>query len=331
MKNNKTIIFGSIPLIIAIVAIIVLIIRHHKKEPVVMTGLIETEQVNASSLLPGRIDSLWVEEGDEVIKGQILATMNTRLLDAKLGQAEGMAKSATSLADMARKGTREEQKLSALNQYNIAKANFDFAEATYNRYKSLFKDSIISLQEWEAVQTRYIAAREQLSISRNLYEIAKEGSRLEEIKAAEGQEEAAKGLTDEAKALRDESIIRSPVTGVISEKMAEEGEVIGLAYPVFTVIQPQKNYALLQVREDLMKYFKKGSKHIIRLPALGNKEFEVVVHYISVMADFASWEPMQMKGDYDLKSFEVHLKPLKPVEDWHAGMSFQLEINTAEK
>jgi HlyD family secretion protein len=330
MNKKKILIFGSIPVLIAVVAIVVLLLRHHKTEPVVMTGLIETVQVNASSLLPGRIDSLWVGEGDEVQKGQILATMDTRILDAKLGQAEGLAKSAASLAELARKGTREERKLSAQNQYNIAKANYDFAEATYERYRALYEDSIISLQEMEAVQTRYVAAKEQLSIASNLYAIALKGMRPEEINAAEGQEEAAAGMTEEAKALRDETIIRSPVTGVIADQMAEEGEVVGLAYPVFTVIQPQKNYALLQVREDMMKYFKKGSKHKIRLPALGNEEVEVEVHHISVLADFATWEPTQMKGDYNLKSFEVHLVPEKPVKDWHAGMTFQLEIYPEE-
>ena len=328
MEKKKIIIFGSIPLIIVVVAVLILIFRHTKKEPLVMTGLIETVQVNASSLLPGRIDSLLVSEGDEVKKGQVLAIMDSRILDAKLGQAEGMAKSAASLADMARKGTREERKLSAQNQYNIAKANLEFAKTTYERYRQLFEDSIISAQEMDVVQTQYIAAKEQLGIAKNIYDMAMKGSRPEEIRAAEGQEEAARGLTGEAKALRDESIIRSPVSGVIAEKMAEEGEVVGLAYPVFIVIQPQKNYALLQVREDLMKYFKKGSKHKIIIPALGDKEFEVEVHHISVLADFATWEPTQMKGDYNLKSFEVHLKPEKPQKDWHAGMTFRIEINT---
>jgi HlyD family secretion protein len=329
--NKKTIIFGSIPVIIAIVAIVILIIRNTKDEPLVMTGLIETVQVNASSLLPGRIDSLWVDEGDQVYKGQILATLETQILDAKLGQAEGLSKSANSVAEMTKKGTREERKQSALNQYNIAEANYKFAKKSYTRYLSLYKDSIISAQEFEVIETQYEAAKQQLAISRNLYNIAIKGSRPEEISAAEGQVETAEGVKNEAEALRDETIIRSPVNGVIADKMAEEGEVIGLAYPVFTVIMPQKNYALLQVREDLMKYFKRGSVHKIRIPALGNEEFEVEVHHIAVLADFATWEPTQMKGDYNLKSFEVHLKPTKQAKDWHAGMSFQIEINVDEQ
>jgi HlyD family secretion protein len=323
----KRIIFGSIPIVIIIVAIIMLIVHDVKKEPYVMTGLIETVQVNASSLLPGRIDSLLVEEGDSVYKGQVLATLEAQILDAKLGQAQGMAKSASSLANMTRNGTREERKQSAKNQYNIAKTNYKFAKDSYDRYLGLFKDSVISAQEMEIVTTRYHSAKDQLDIARNVYKMAQKGARKEEVEAAEGQEAAAIGLMDEAKALHDEMIIRSPVTGLISEKMAEEGEVIGLAYPVFTVIIPERNYALLQVREDLMKYFKRGSKHIIRIPALGNEEVEVEVHYIAVLADFATWEPMQMKGDYDLKSFEVHLKPTTPVKDLHPGMTFQLELN----
>ena len=328
--NKKVVIVGSIPVIIAIVAVVILIVRHSKKEPLVMTGLIETVQVNASSLLPGRIDSLWVDEGDKVYKGQIVATLESQILDAKLGQAVGMSKSASSVAEMTKKGSREEQKQSALNQYNIAKTNYKFAKKSYNRYLSLYKDSVISAQEFEVVETQFEAAKQQLAISRNLYNIAIRGSRPEEISAAEGQEETARNVKNEAKALRDETIVRSPVNGIIADKMAEEGEVVGIAYPIFTVIMPQKNYALLQVREDLMKYFKRGSEHVIRIPALGNKAFKVKVHHIAVLADFATWEPTQMKGDYNLKSFEVHLTPEEPVKDWHAGMSFQIEINVDE-
>ena len=324
---NKKIIFGAIPLVIIIVAIVVLVIHNTKKEPYVMTGLIETVQVNASSLLPGRIDSLLVQEGESVYKGQVLATLEAQILDAKLGQAQGMAKSASSLANLTRSGTRDERKQSARNQYNIAKTQYKFAKDSYDKYLGLFKDSVISAQEMEVVTTRYRSAKDQLDIARNVYKMAQKGSRPEEIDAAEGQEEAAVSLMNEAKALHDEMIIRSPVTGLIAEQMAEEGEVVGLAYPVFTVIIPERNYALLQVREDLMKYFKRGSKHIIRIPALGYQEFEVEVHYIAVLADFATWEPTQMKGDYNLKSFEVHLKPKTPIKDLHPGMSFQLEIN----
>jgi len=328
---NKKLIIGLIPVVIIIVAIVVLIVHNTKKEPYVMTGLIETVQVNASSLLPGRIDSLWVEEGDSVQKGQIVATLETQILDAKLGQAEGMAKSAASLADMTRGGTREERLRSAKNQYNIAKTQFKFAKDSYNRYRALYKDSIISAQEMEVVEARYHSSKEQLDIAHNLYTMAKKGARPEEIEAAEGQEQAAEGLANEAKALHNETIIRSPVKGIIAEQMAEEGEVIGLAYPIFTVIIPERNYALLQVREDFMKYFKIGSKHIVRIPALGNQEFEMEVHHISVLADFATWEPTQMRGDYDLKSFEVHLKPETPIKDLHPGMSFQVEINLDEE
>jgi len=328
---NKKIIFGAIPVVIIIVAIVVLIVHNSKKDPYVMTGLIETVQVNASSLLPGRIDSLLVEEGDSVYKGQIVATLEAQILDAKLGQAEGMAKSAASLADMTRSGTRDERKQSARNQYNIAQTHYKFAKDSYNRYLGLFKDSIISAQEMEVVTTRYRAAKDQLDIARNVYNMAKKGARPEEIEAAEGQEQAAAGLANEAKALHNETIIRSPVTGIISEQMAEEGEVIGLAYPIFTVIIPDRNYALLQVREDFMKYFKRGSKHIVRIPALDNEEFEMEVHHIAVLADFATWEPTQMKGDYNLKSFEVHLKPKTPIKDLHPGMTFQVEINLDEE
>jgi HlyD family secretion protein len=267
-----------------------------------------------------------VEEGDIVSKGQILAILDDKIVSTKVNQAQGAIEAAESTEKIVKSGSREESKASAYHQYLIAKNEFEFSQKTYEHYKSLYKDSIISRQEMDAIELKYNASKNQLAISKNLYKIELKGARQEEIDAAKGQVKTASSLLEEAKAFDDELIIRSPVDGEVAEIIAEEGEVVGAGYPILTIIIPKKNYALLQIREDDMQYFKKSSKHRIHIPALGDSEFVVYVHYISPMADFATWEPTQLKGDYNLRTFEVHLKPVDKIDDLRPGMSFELSL-----
>ena len=327
MTINKKLILGLIPLAIVLVSIGFIIKAIAEPEPFVFTGLIETKQVNAASLLPGRVESILVEEGDEVNKGQVIAILEDKIIATKISQAQGMVESAQSVEKMAKEGVRKESKRSAEHQYVIAKKEYEFSKKTYNHYLKLFKDDVISQQEMDVVELKYESSKQNLAISHNTYKVALKGSRDEEIEAAQGQLKSASSVYDEAKVFKEELIIRSPVDGEITEQIAEEGEVVGSGYPILTIIIPERNYALLQVREDQMNAFKKGSEHKIRIPALGNLEFEVYVHYISPMADFATWEPTQLKGDYALRTFEVHLKPLKVIDDLRPGMSFELSLD----
>ena len=326
MKIDKKLILGIVPVIIIIVSVIFILRNALIPEPVVFTGLIETKQVNAASLLPGRVETILVEEGDSVNKGQIVAILDDKIVATKVNQAQGMIESAQSAEKMVIEGDRTERKASAYHQYLIAKNEFEFSRKTYDHYKVLFADSVISQQEMDIIELKYESSKNQLAISKNIYKVALKGARLEEVEVAKGQVKSAASLLDEAKAFDDELIIRSPVDGEVASLIAEEGEVIGSGYPILTIIMPTKNYALLQVREDHLQYFKKASKHEMTLPALGNSKFEVYVHYIAPMADFATWEPTQLKGDYNLRTFEVHLKPYEPIDDLRPGMTFQLSL-----
>jgi HlyD family secretion protein len=64
-----------------------------------------------------------------------------------------------------------------------------------------------------------------------------------------------------------------------------------------------------------------------RVPGLGNKTIELEVTHLAAMADFATWVPTKAKGEYDLKTFEVRLKPVEQNEGLRPGMTIQVKIN----
>ncbi len=324
MKNNKSILALIFPIVVIIVAVIFLTLHHNRPEENVFTGMFETTTVNVASLDPGRVDTLLVDLGDNVKKGQLLAKLETNIMETKVGQAKGAVMAAGALVQKAKAGARKEQIKAAANKYGMAQSQFEFAEKTYRRFQMLYADSIISQQEMDEMKFKYHAARDQMKAAKALYEMALKGARKEDITAAEGKYEMAKNSYNEAMEFYHQLNVYAPASGEISNKIAEPGEVVPAGYPIFTIMLPQKIYAVLNLRENDLVYFKKGSVIKGKVPGLGNKTFKFKVSYIAPMADFATWVPTKAKGEFDMKTFEVRLKPVHPIQGLRPGMSVEI-------
>ncbi|NQU33445.1 MAG: efflux RND transporter periplasmic adaptor subunit [Bacteroidetes bacterium] len=324
MKVNNSLYALAIPVVVIIVAVVMLIVRHEEKDESIILGMVETTTVNVASEIPGRVDVIMVNLGDKVEKGQVVATLEPSIMNAKVGQAEGIRNAAKSMLKRAKQGTRKEAIEAAKNQYNMAKSQYEFADKTYNRFLVLYTDSIISKQEMDEMEFKHSAAKNEMEAANSIYKLAKEGASLEDIMIVEGEVEAASAMLQEAEAYFEQLEIIAPVSGEISNKMAEEGEVMAAGYPILTIMIPEKIYAIANVREDKLEAFSLGKIIKGKVPGVGGKEFEFEVTYLAVMADFATWVPTQSKGDFDLKTFEVRLTPVAPIENLRPGMTVQL-------
>ena len=91
--------------------------------------------------------------------------------------------------------------------------------------------------------------------------------------------------------------------------------------PLLTVIRLPQAYFVFNIRENIMPNIHKGDHVKLEVPALGNKEVEAEVRFISPMGDYATKRATRATGDFDLKTFEIRLYPTKPVEGLRAGMS----------
>jgi HlyD family secretion protein len=324
MKVKTNYIALSIPVILALVAIFFLYKQSRNHTNNYLLGMAETKVVYVASEIPGRIDSLLVEAGDMVEKGQILALYEPNILDAKLAQAQGVLHAAEGLVDKAETGARTQEKQAAKSQFDMAKSQFEFAEKTYKRFKVLFADSIISTQEMDEVEFKYQAAKDQMKMAKAVYDMAEEGARKEDIAMAKGKYAQANAVYQEAQAFYKELEIRAPVSGEISSQIAEVGEVVAAGYPVYSIQIPEEIYVILQLREDLLPQFKKNTQISGYIPAL-DIQHDFKVSFLAPMADFANWVPTREKGSFEMKTFEVHLKPVEPIENFRPGMTVKFE------
>ena len=138
MKRSN--IIGIIAAAVVIIVSVVLISWYLRRStPTLIQGTVECTTYKASSKVPGRIDDMKVEQGDRVEKGQLLYTLSTPELEAKLRQAEAVKSAAAALDQAAIAGARIQQIEAAMNMWEKAQAGLELARKTYERVKNLYE------------------------------------------------------------------------------------------------------------------------------------------------------------------------------------------------
>ncbi|EKO3672919.1 biotin/lipoyl-binding protein [Vibrio metschnikovii] len=299
--------------------------QAYQPQPIRLQGQIESQQYSISSKVPGRIDQVFVRKGDLVSKGQLIFTIHSPEIEAKLEQAMAGQRAAGALAQEAETGSRSQQIQAARDQWLTAKAAADLAEKTYLRVNNLFEQGVVAEQRRDEANTQWRAARYSENAALQMYEMAKEGARKETILAASENERMAAGAVAEVEAYAADTRIESWFDGEVSQVLMQAGELAPQGFPVVTVVDRADSWAVFNVREDLLRHFEQGSSFKAFLPAL-DKYVEFTVTHIAVMGDFATWRSTDTSQGFDLRTFEVEARPTQPVDGLRMGMSVAVEL-----
>ncbi|MDD9301412.1 MAG: biotin/lipoyl-binding protein [Desulfobacter sp.] len=342
MKHLSTL-FTTAVLIGGAVWIGISFYHAYQPQPVKLQGQIETEQYFISSKVPGRIHEVFVKKGDMITQGQLIFTLDSPEIQARLKQAKAGEMAAGALAQKAEKGTRDQrisaardqrisaardQRISAArDQWKKAQAASRLMEKTYGRVNNLFKDGVVSEQKKDEAFTQWQAAKYTDQAAFQMYKMAKEEAREETKQAAAQKVNMAAGAVAEVQAYMADTKIKSWFKGEVSQVMLKKGELAPQGFPVVTVVDMEDAWAVFNVREDLLSQFQKGKKFTARIPAL-DREITFKVTHVSVMGDFATWRTTDPNKGFDMKTFEVEARPVDRVNNLRVGMSVLVDIQT---
>ncbi|KPU83493.1 membrane protein [Psychromonas sp. PRT-SC03] len=289
-----------------------------------LQGQIEAREYNISSKVAGRIEQIMVKRGDWVKTGDLLYAINSPELNAKLMQAEGGRDAANAMLLKADNGARKQQIQASKEQWKKASVAEKLALTTYDRVQSLFDEGVIARQKRDEAFTQWQASKYSKQAAFVMYQMSREGARAETKAAAAGQVRIAEGIVNEVNAVLEDSQMRAPLNAQVSDVLLQKGELAPRGFPVVSLIDMQDSWAVFQIREDQLKQFKEGNKIMLSIPALDKKaEFEVT--YIAVMADFTTWRATENGHDFDMRTFQVELRPTAEIENLRVGMSVLLQ------
>ena len=289
-------------------------------------GQMEARRGLVDGKVRGRIERLLVHEGDMVRKDSLVAVISSPEIEAKKIQAQGALGAAKAQASKARNGARSEDITALKAMANRAQEAATLAKNTYERVQKLYNEGVLPLQKRDEAETQMKASQSAADAARAQYNQALAGARSEDKAAANALVLQAKGANAEVDAYLEETKIRTPISGEVSLKRDEEGEVVGSGMPIIAVTDLNDSWAVFHLREDYLKNVFKGKKFYLQVPAL-DKTVEMVVSYIASVGDYATWRSSKESSGFDLKTFEVRMRPTHKVENLRPGMSVLFPVD----
>jgi len=241
-------------------------------------------------------------------------------VQAKKTQALSAEDAAAALSDMAQAGARQEQVSGAYQLWQQAKAGLEIAQKTYERVQRLYDEGVMTAQKRDEAFASYKALQAQEKAAKSQYDMAVNGARQQEKRAAQAQVNRARGAVQEVQSYIRETVQVSNVEGEVSSIYPKVGELIGTGSPIMSISVMSDLWGTFNVREDKLNGMKIGDTFTAYSPAF-NKELKMKVFYIKDQGSFAVWKATKANGQYDLKTFEVKARPEEVFEGLRPGMS----------
>ncbi|NIZ65430.1 HlyD family efflux transporter periplasmic adaptor subunit, partial [Escherichia coli] len=206
----------------------------------VSNGRIEATEVDIASKIAGRIDTILVKEGQFVREGEVLAKMDTRVLQeqrleaiAQIKEAQSAVAAAQALLEQRQSETRAAQSL-----VNQRQAELDSVAKRHTRSRSLAQRGAISAQQLdddraaaESARAALESAKAQVSASKAAIEAARTN-----IIQAQTRVEAAQATERRIAADIDDSELKAPRDGRVQYRVAEPGEVLAAGGRVLNMV-----------------------------------------------------------------------------------------------
>jgi len=325
------------------VALIIYVLTTPSTKEIQLTGIITGTDAIASPLVQGRLQKLLVDEGSEVKAGQLIAEIdptelkaardsaadNIRALRARLEQAN------TTLAMNDRQTAAAVQQAeasltAARAQLDQAKATLSLNEVTYKRDQGLFQGGALAAQDRDTAESNYLASQanvkaleDQVRASEAQLEAAKANRQQvqvqqSDIAASRAQLAQGSAQQDQADTQLSYTKVYAPIDGIVSVRVARQGEVVQAGGPIVTVLDVDHLWVQADVEETYIDQIAFGQKLKVRLPS-GNT-IEGTVYFKGVESDFATQRDVS-RTKRDIKAFTIKVAVPNPERRLFAGMT----------
>ena len=246
-----------------------------RQDSVTATGSVEgSETTDVAFQVSGKVARVFVEEGQHVNRGQLLAELEPTDYRNAFDAANAQRQMAEALVQKADAGLRKQE-------VEEARIDLNRAEDEYKRMRFLVERKSLPPNDFQKIEAAYNNARER-------YQMAAEGTRLEDRHAAMAQALAAKAqASEESKRLGDTRLL-APITGNIAMRRIDPGQTVATGAPVLSIVNLNPVKVRVGVPEAEIGKVKRGAKADISLPSLDGRSFEGQVEIIGVSAEAAS-------------------------------------------
>jgi multidrug efflux pump subunit AcrA (membrane-fusion protein) len=216
------------------------------------------------------VKKFYVERGQRVHAGELLATLENADLVAAATDNKGSLEAAQATFDTSTKAQVPEDTLKAESDLAQAKANLDLNKSIVKSRKQLFAEGAIPGRDLDTAEAALVQAQAVYDAAARHLESVRNVSREANLKAAQGQLTSAEGKYRGAQAQVDYSEIRSPINGVVTDRPLFAGETAAAGAPLITVMDTSVLLAKTHLAASLAQQMKLGDAVAVHVPGIAD-------------------------------------------------------------
>lgn len=240
-------------------------ISEHIEADAILTPL---AQAAIAPRISAPVKKFYVQRGDKVTEGELLATLENADLTAAALDNKGSYLAAQAAYDTATKAQVPEDTQKAQLDFNQAKANLDLNQSIVKSRKELFAQGAIPGRDLDTAQAALVQAQAAYDAADMHLKSVQQVSHEAALKAAEGQLRSAEGKMNGADAEVSYSEIRSPIDGAVTDRPLFAGETAAAGAPLITVMDTSSLVAKAHVAQSVVQQMKMGDEAAVRVPGI---------------------------------------------------------------
>jgi HlyD family secretion protein len=256
-----------------------------REQGLTLYGNVDIREVDMAFRVPGRIATIAVDEGYKVRKGELLATLDTATLDAKIGQADAQVQQSKADLLKLQNGSRPQDIAQARARVDAAEASAANARADYERRKPLVGPGAISRELWVQTVANRDRTAAQLAELREALSLAIEGPRREDIAAAKAQVGASEAARRSAATDLGDAKLIAGLDATVVTRAREPGAIVQGGETVLTLSVTRPLRIRAYIAEPQLSRISPGMK--VEVTADGNpRTYHGTIGYIAPRAEF---------------------------------------------
>ncbi|MEO9169941.1 MAG: efflux RND transporter periplasmic adaptor subunit [Candidatus Aquilonibacter sp.] len=255
--------------------------RHDIATSINLDGQIAPlEQSTLSFQQSGPITGIYVNVGDRVNAGTLLAKIDDSTLRSQLAQAEAQASQQSATAQGARVGlpAQQQQNNAALQTARAALSN---AQLNYNQNLQLFKQGYVSQAQLESSRAAYVQAQSQASNAQS--GLANNVVSAQNVKAQVAGAQAAAANANTLRTQIAQTSLYAPFDGVVTARMMDPGAFAGPQSPVLAVSRVSTVWININVPDEDLAYVRPGSSVSFTSSSMPGKTFSANVDTVNAV------------------------------------------------
>ncbi|MGM9569443.1 MAG: HlyD family efflux transporter periplasmic adaptor subunit [Phascolarctobacterium sp.] len=260
--------------------------KSHRTDDLTLYGNVDVRQISLAFNASERIESMLVEEGESVKKGQLLATLRTDTLKLNIAHSKAQIATQEAVVERLHNGSRPEEIIQAEAVQREAQADYENALLYKQRLQSLYEQHAVSKQQLDDANARFKAASGALDNARAAHKLAQIGPRYEEIKQAEAQLLGLKATLAIQEYNLEQSQLRAPQDGTIRSRLQEPGNMVTPQKSVYLITSKDKKWVRAYASEPQLGKVKPGMAAKVYIDSYPDKPITGSVGYISDTAEF---------------------------------------------